>query len=91
MDESGCQSIPSDLLQKQTQQMDQLHHQHGVHSQLTCGTRTQCILILSHNGLQPLNYSTIVPPTNVFTVEEHLDNLWQAWQEAEAAHELAQQ
>ena len=34
---------------------------------------------------------TVVPPTNVSTVKEHFDNLWQAPQKAEAAHELAQQ
>ena len=32
---------------------------------------------------------TVVPPTNVSAVEEHFDNLQQARQEAEAAHELA--
>ena len=34
---------------------------------------------------------TIVPPTNVSAVEEHLDNLQQAQQKAKTAHKLAQQ
>ena len=42
-------------------------------------------------GYNPQAILTIIPPTNVPAVEEHLDNLRQAWQEAEAAHELAQQ
>ena len=34
---------------------------------------------------------TVTPTTNVPAVEEHLDNLWQAQQEAEAAHKLTRQ
>ena len=42
-------------------------------------------------GYNPRAIPTVVPPTNVPAVEERLDNLRQARQEAEAAHELARQ
>ena len=42
-------------------------------------------------GYNPRAIPTVVPPTNVPAVEKHLDNLQQARQEAEAAHELARQ
>ena len=73
-DESGHQSIPLDLLWKQTQWMDQLHHRHGVRSQPARGTRTQCIPILSHDGLQPLSHSHC-HPTNKCTCSRRMS--WQ--------------
>lgn len=42
-------------------------------------------------GYNPQAILTIVPPTNVPAVEGHLDNLQQAWQEAEAAYKLTRQ
>ena len=42
-------------------------------------------------GYNPRAIPTIIPPTNVSAVEERLDNLRQARQEAETAHKLTRQ
>ena len=64
--------------------MEFAHNQHVAQGR----NASPFFFMMSYN---PRAIPTIIPPTNVSAVEERLDNLWQARQEAEAAHKLARQ
>ena len=64
--------------------MEFAHNQH-----MAQGRNASPFFLMMGYNLQAI--PTVVPPTNVSAVEERLDNLQQAQQEAEAAYELARQ
>ena len=67
--------------------MSDMEFAHNQHVAQGCNA-SPFFLMMGYN-LQAI--PTVILPTNVSTVEERLDNLRQAQQEAEAAHELARQ
>lgn len=76
-----CGNRPNEWINYVTD-MEFTHNQHVAQ-----GRNASPFFLMMDYNLRAI--PTVVPPTNVPAVEECLDNLWQAWQEAEAAHELA--
>ena len=78
-----CGNCPNEWINYVTD-MEFAHNQHVAQGR----NASPFFLMMGYN---PRAIPTVALPTNVPAVEERLDNLRQARQEAEAAHELARQ